>query len=252
MNNLPIPDVLKGKPAVNEILRVWIANGGLTLTLDPDSSMPPEYWGLILVEIAQHYANAVAAESGQDRIQVLKVVQRVFDRELEKLGNQENAWTTAHAAESVSANLNSKDVVSADEAKQMWQTHFARVRQRRLHEAETIIRLSHAAGVTEDTLIILRYCCVTTNADNAQALGKKLSEDDEVKIQRTTTPIDGWNVIGATEDEGFYITSDELIEWIKYIADVASAFGCSFASWEFHEVVTGKTWKSSDVDTSNL
>ncbi|MFY9253351.1 MAG: DUF5076 domain-containing protein [Fuerstiella sp.] len=252
MSDLPVPDLLKNKRSVSEILRVWIADGDLTLTLDPDSSMRPELWGLVLVEIAQHYAKAVAVEAEQNRSQVLNVVQRVFNAELEKLCKQDGTSKATCPTDSAALDSNRESAVTIEEAKEMWRAHFARVRQRRLHEAETIIRLSQAAGVTEDSLIVLRYCCVTTNADDAQSLSRKLSEDDEVTIQKTATPNEGWNVIGATEDEGFCITFDELTEWVKYIADVASAFGCSFASWEFHDAETGMTWKSSDVDTSHL
>jgi hypothetical protein len=78
--SLPVPPLAEMNPQSIEVLRVWAAPGSpqqLTLqTTWKDSSA----WGLLLVDIARHVANAYQAQ-GYDREQVLARIRDVWNVE---------------------------------------------------------------------------------------------------------------------------------------------------------------------------
>ena len=79
-NALDPPPIAHSDSFATEILRVWVAPGqSQQLTLKPmwkDSGA----WGLLLVDVARHAAEAYAIE-GQDRGAVLARIKASFDAE---------------------------------------------------------------------------------------------------------------------------------------------------------------------------
>jgi hypothetical protein len=62
---MPIPPAAAGDSAAKEILRVWIGSDGKQhAMLIPDCWEDSAVWGLLLVDIARHVANALAASDG--------------------------------------------------------------------------------------------------------------------------------------------------------------------------------------------
>lgn len=76
------PPVADANPEAVEILRVWAAPGaGQQLALRT-TWRDPGAWGLLLVDIARHAAQAYARE-GQNREDVLHRIRQLFDAEWE-------------------------------------------------------------------------------------------------------------------------------------------------------------------------
>ncbi len=79
-NTLDVPPLAKTDPNAVEILRVWAAPGApQQLTLRPvweDAGA----WGLMLVDIARHVANAYSQE-GKDSKATLARIREFFDKE---------------------------------------------------------------------------------------------------------------------------------------------------------------------------
>jgi hypothetical protein len=79
-NALEVPSLAQTNPAATEVLRVWSTPGGpqqLTLrTTWTDSGT----WGLVLVDIARHVANAYEKE-GQNPKVVLARIRELFNVE---------------------------------------------------------------------------------------------------------------------------------------------------------------------------
>jgi hypothetical protein len=57
-NELPIPDSVVDANEVMEIARLWIADGDQHVVLSPKLWRDPAAWGLMLVDLARHVANA--------------------------------------------------------------------------------------------------------------------------------------------------------------------------------------------------
>ena len=79
-NALEPPPIAQSNPDAVEVLRVWASPGqAQEVTLNPtweDSGA----WGLLLVDVARHAAEAYARE-GQDRVAVLARIKALFDAE---------------------------------------------------------------------------------------------------------------------------------------------------------------------------
>lgn len=78
LKELPIPPaaVANGR----EIVRAWAADEKLHVALASETWEDPGAWGIFLVDLAKHVANAFA-ERGADHDDVLARVREVFDAE---------------------------------------------------------------------------------------------------------------------------------------------------------------------------
>ena len=66
-----------------EVLRAWIANKGLHVSLAPAFDSP-EPWGMMLVDIARHAARAMAAEKICTEAEALNRIRAIIDAEWEE------------------------------------------------------------------------------------------------------------------------------------------------------------------------
>lgn len=79
-NSLDVPPLANKNSAAVEVLRVWAAPGSpQQLTLRTTWS-DPGAWGLLIVDVARHAANAYKAE-GRDPHEVLARIRELFDAE---------------------------------------------------------------------------------------------------------------------------------------------------------------------------
>jgi Domain of unknown function (DUF5076) len=82
---LAIPPGAMEDPQSGEMLRAWIANGGLHCTLRIGTWKMDEAiaWGILLSDAARHVADALHKESGISREETLAAIRESFDREME-------------------------------------------------------------------------------------------------------------------------------------------------------------------------
>jgi hypothetical protein len=77
---LPPPPIAASDPKAVEILRVWAAPGGPQQVALRATWKDPGTWGLMLVDVARHAAQAYRQE-GHDPSVVLKRIRELFDAE---------------------------------------------------------------------------------------------------------------------------------------------------------------------------
>ncbi len=82
---LGIPPGAETDPKSGEIVRAWVAHGGLHCSINPGAWEKDEAigWGILLSDVARHAADALAKLKGRDRRAFLSEVQRVFNDELD-------------------------------------------------------------------------------------------------------------------------------------------------------------------------
>jgi hypothetical protein len=78
---LPIPAPACEDLAANEILRVWVAGGKQHVSIATNLWKDPANWGIMLVDLAKHIANAYEQGNGMDHIKVLERLKAGFDAE---------------------------------------------------------------------------------------------------------------------------------------------------------------------------
>lgn len=80
--DLAVPSEVEGDSQAKEVLRAWIANGGLVCALRPEAWKDPSAWGIVLADVTRHVANAVKALGGDDPASTAVRIRAVFDSEL--------------------------------------------------------------------------------------------------------------------------------------------------------------------------
>jgi hypothetical protein len=80
-NELPLPDAAGMDPNASEVLRVWVAAGGQHVSLDPHAWDDPAAWGLLLVDLAKHVANAHDQSGRMGYATALSRIRQGFDAE---------------------------------------------------------------------------------------------------------------------------------------------------------------------------
>ena len=81
MKELGIPPAAASDRNSAEIARVWIADGRQHVSLNTRAWKDPAAWGLLLVDLAKHVANAYEQLEGCDRQQTLARIKAGFDAE---------------------------------------------------------------------------------------------------------------------------------------------------------------------------
>lgn len=80
---LDIPDGVQGTKRATEVIRAWIADGGLHVALSPEVfSHDVSEWGRLLSDIAGHVANAVAMDGQMDRQEAMRAIEAAFEKGL--------------------------------------------------------------------------------------------------------------------------------------------------------------------------
>ena len=81
MKELPVPSAAKDDASSRELARVWAAGGRQHVSLETGLWTDPAAWGLLLVDLARHVANAYEQTEGRDPVDVLTRIRDAFDAE---------------------------------------------------------------------------------------------------------------------------------------------------------------------------
>ena len=81
MNELPVPLATQSDVSAREIARVWVVGGAQHVSLATGLWSDPGAWGLLLVDLAKHVANAYEQADGLDPSHVIARIRDAFDAE---------------------------------------------------------------------------------------------------------------------------------------------------------------------------
>jgi hypothetical protein len=80
--DLDVPSEVEGDSKAREVLRAWVANGGLVCALRPETWKDPSAWGVVLADVTRHVADAVKDLNGDDPARTVAGIRAVFNSEL--------------------------------------------------------------------------------------------------------------------------------------------------------------------------
>lgn len=80
-NALEIPPAVEGDPKATEIARIWAAHGQQHVHLRSGLWADAGNWGIMLVDLARHVANAYEQDGRGDYFEVLARIREIFDAE---------------------------------------------------------------------------------------------------------------------------------------------------------------------------
>jgi len=78
---LLIPPVAQHDHDAFEVARVWVAQGEMHVAMRPDVWEDPGAWGILLVDLAKHIANAHYEQWGRKPPETLQRIRAAFDAE---------------------------------------------------------------------------------------------------------------------------------------------------------------------------
>ena len=78
---LPIPPKAVPSCSAFELARVWVADGGQHVSVATGVWEDPAAWGIMLVDLARHIANAYAGAEGMRQSDALERIKEGFDAE---------------------------------------------------------------------------------------------------------------------------------------------------------------------------
>jgi len=78
---LPIPPKAVGSGSAFELVRIWVADRGQHVSVATGVWEDPAAWGIMLVDLARHIANAYAESEGMRQPDVLERIKEGFDAE---------------------------------------------------------------------------------------------------------------------------------------------------------------------------
>jgi Domain of unknown function (DUF5076) len=80
--DLAVPGEVAAAAEAVEVLRAWVANGGLICAVRPTTWKDPGAWGIVLADAARHVANAIRDEVGDEPSATVAKIREMFNREL--------------------------------------------------------------------------------------------------------------------------------------------------------------------------
>ena len=82
-NELAVPDGVKGDPKAFELVRAWVAEGELHVSLQMGDWDDPAAWGTVLADLARHVARFYEEKKGLGPEETMERVRDAMDAELE-------------------------------------------------------------------------------------------------------------------------------------------------------------------------
>ncbi len=82
-NQLAIPPLAKSDAKSFELIRAWVAQGDLHVSLELGGWEDPVAWGVVLADVLRHVANFYQQKKGLDPEETAARVKAAFDAELE-------------------------------------------------------------------------------------------------------------------------------------------------------------------------
>lgn len=80
-HELPIPPLAATDSNGRELLRIWAAQGKVHVSLATGLWEDPACWGILLVDLVKHVANAYVQSDGKDLADVVNRIKEGFDAE---------------------------------------------------------------------------------------------------------------------------------------------------------------------------
>ncbi|WP_321472870.1 DUF5076 domain-containing protein [uncultured Paludibaculum sp.] len=80
--DLSVPAEVETDPKAREVVRAWVANGGLVCALRPETWSDASIWGILLADVARHVANAVHDLNGDEPGATVEKIRALFNAEL--------------------------------------------------------------------------------------------------------------------------------------------------------------------------
>jgi len=135
-----------------------------------------------------------------------------------------------------------------DDSQQVWTDYYARQRRRRIAEAQILHSQMVADGVTDDTILALDFMHFGNVEDDVRRLANQLSENYVMTVTRGRNA-GYWNAEGTSRPNGIDgMNAQRCADWVAFMCDVASSYGCVFSTWTLTDPVRQLLWRNEMIN----
>jgi hypothetical protein len=134
-----------------------------------------------------------------------------------------------------------------DISQEIWDEYYSRIKRRRLRAAELLWGELEAAGVNEETILVLDFVHNGNNRDGVESLARQLSEFYSMEISEESAD-NYFDVKGTTRPDGICLTQNQHTGWVEFMLDVAQSYACVFSDWTLEAPMLGQTFQSAHLD----
>ncbi|QEG22274.1 hypothetical protein [Mariniblastus fucicola] len=136
----------------------------------------------------------------------------------------------------------------ADEPQQIWADYYARIRRRRIAEAEFINSKMWTDGVTNDTVLAIDFKHFGNVESDIRLLANQLSENYSMTICLSDDE-KTWIAEGTTRPYGVDgMLGDQLKNWAEFMCDVSNSYACVFSAWKLTDTGRKIAWSPDNLD----
>lgn len=116
-----------------------------------------------------------------------------------------------------------------DDPQKIWDEYYARIKARRIAEAEMVWELLENADIEPKTEFQIDFSHFGNVRDDVVALARQLSENYEVNVSELR---DGyWSARGTSRPYPITLTKEQHVDWVTFMIDVARSYSCVFSVW---------------------
>ena len=135
-----------------------------------------------------------------------------------------------------------------DDAQQIWPDYYARIRRRRIAEADLISSQMEADGVSADSILALDFKHFGTVENDVRRLSDQLSENYTVEV-RLSDDGETWIAEATSRPYGIDgMIGSQLQQWVDFMCDVARSYACVFSSWKLVDTKRKIEWATDSLD----
>ena len=135
-----------------------------------------------------------------------------------------------------------------DDAQQIWPDYYARIRRRRIVEADLISSQMEADGVSADSILALDFKHFGTVENDVRRLSDQLSENYTAEV-RLSDDGETWIAEATSRPYGIDgMIGSQLQQWVEFMCDVARSYACVFSSWKLVDTKRKIEWATDSLD----
>ena len=131
----------------------------------------------------------------------------------------------------------------------IWEDYYRRIRNRRICEAEQLVAATRNDGINDQSEMFLDFRLFSSVEADLVQLKEQLAENYEVSLTKDKSS-DYWNLDGTTRPIEMSLERDQLLEWVRFMADVAQSYACVFSKWVLTEANSGKQWSNESFEAT--
>lgn len=134
------------------------------------------------------------------------------------------------------------------EAQLIWKDYFDRIKLRRLAEASELWAEMMSKGISEESVLALDFRIFGDDKTAVQSAMEQLSENYDTGLEQDIEK-EIWMLNGTTRPTGITLNKENHLDWVSFMADVSSQYGCVFSEWTLEAPDLKLIFRSIEIET---